>query len=202
MALQLANSSTVVNPAPTSVQHSLQEHCRKTAASETKDDKVAKIPPLPSTAVMHHHNWRAAYTSWRQKLRDPKLSGGVIPNAKQQMILDAVHRRCVCEATDGKEHPSDPFLRLVHGLPGSGKSKLLTWMRSYFEDVWQWTDGREFAFLAPLNSMACNIGGATVHGWGRVSFQDKRGFRIRPCESQDASEVPAMTVKEFVFNQE
>ena len=33
-------------------------------------------------------------------------------------------------------------------------------------------------FLAPLNSMACNIGGATVHSWGRIAFKNKRGVRI------------------------
>ena len=72
----------------------------------------------------------------------------------------------------------EPLLRLIHGLPGSGKSQLLVWLRMYFVEVWQWQEGREFMFLAPLNSMACSSGGATVHSWGRIAFKNKRGVRI------------------------
>ena len=88
---------------------------------------------------------------------------------------------------------------MVHGLPGSGKSLVLSWIRTYFEDVWKWEDGREFIFLAPLSSMACNIGGSTVHGWGRIAFQDKRGFRIQAQESKDAEAMPAMSMKDIFF---
>ena len=96
------------------------------------------------------------------------------------------------EETVEDECASAPLLRLVHGLPGSGKSQLLLWLRSYFEEVWLWSEGPEFVFLAPLNSMACNIGGSTVHGWGRVAFKDKRGVRILPVESD---EVTGMSTK-------
>ena len=47
--------------------------------------------------------------------------------------------------------------------------------------------------------MACNIGGATVHGWGRISFQDKRGFRIQARESQNAEAMPAMSIKDVIL---
>ena len=69
----------------------------------------------------------------------------------------------------------------MHGLPGSGKSKVLEWLRNYFETVWKWTLGHEFVFLAPLNSMASNIGGFTHHSWGEVPFKDARGSMI--CSS-------------------
>ena len=48
--------------------------------------------------------------------------------------------------------------------------------------------------------MACNIGGATVHGWGRVAFKDKRGMRILPQDTKDINELPGMTVKDIVFD--
>ena len=149
---------------------------------------------MECVAELQKHDWQSAYALWRQQL----FAGDVVPNSKQQTILEAVHARCVHEhARATQEEP--PFLKLIHGLPGSGKSKLLTWIRSYFEDVWHWEDGREFVFLAPLNSMACNIGGSTVHGWGRISFQDKRGFRIQARESQSAEAMPAMSIKDIIF---
>ena len=49
-------------------------------------------------------------------------------------------------------------------------------------------------YLAPLNSMASNIGGSTVHSWGQVGFKDRRGVHIAPKTSQD-QETPTMTAK-------
>ena len=43
--------------------------------------------------------------------------------------------------------------------------------------------------------MACNIGGATVHSWGAVSFKDKRGVTIRPQDQTYSAEIPAMSTK-------
>ena len=87
-----------------------------------------------------------------------------------------------------------PLRHLIHGLPGSGKSELMKWIRSYFEDVWLWTYGEEFVFLAPLNSMASNIGGSTVHSWGQIGFKDRRGVHIAP-KTAATEETPAMTTK-------
>ena len=64
---------------------------------------------------------------------------------------------------------------MTHGLPGSGKSKLLLWLRTYFEEVWKWTDGVQFQSLAPLNSMASNIGGDTMHTWAGLKFTNSEG---------------------------
>ena len=106
-------------------------------------------------------------------------------------MLQLVHDRCV------EEHSGDsqPLLRLVHGLPGSGKSKLLEWISSYFEHVWQYTHSREFMFLAPLNSMASNIGGATLHSWGQVAWKDKRGNFMIPANRSQIEEIPALGTK-------
>ena len=57
-----------------------------------------------------------------------------------------------------------------------------------------WVYGDEFCFLAPLNSMACQIGGEAVLSWGRVRFKDRRGMTIAPKDS-DHQETPAMTMK-------
>ena len=95
---------------------------------------------------------------------------------------------------EGARKVPPPLRHLIHGLPGSGKSELLRWIRSYFEEVWQWSYGAEFVFLAPLNSMANNIGGSTVHSWGQIGFKDRRGVRIAPKTAEN-EETPAMTIK-------
>ena len=89
---------------------------------------------------------------------------------------------------------SSPLLHLIHGLPGSVKTQVLTWVRTYFADVWHWKYAEEFCFLAPPNSMVSNIGGSTVHSWGQVGFKDRRGVHIAPKTRQD-EETPTMTVK-------
>ena len=90
---------------------------------------------------------------------------------------------------------TEPLLRLVHGLPGSGKTEVLRWLQSYFEQVWNWTLGVQFDFVAPLNSMASNINGKTVHSWGQVGFKDRRGMTINMGKRSASEEVPSMAIK-------
>ena len=107
------------------------------------------------------------------------------PNLQQRTILELVHERRVVEHVyeNGEGIPSttscpEPLLRLIHGLPGSGKTQVLRWLQSYFEQVWSWTLGLEFVFIAPMNSMASNIQGSTIHSWGQIAFKDRRGSLI------------------------
>ena len=87
-----------------------------------------------------------------------------------------LHEKCVEEKKyeDGPSHLASPapLRHLIHGLPGSGKSELTRWIQNYFEEVWQYKKGQQFVFLAPMNSMANNIGGSTVHSWGQIGFKD------------------------------
>ena len=59
------------------------------------------------------------------------------PYAKQWQVLDIVHAACTADARNENQHRflPEPLLRLIHGLPGSGKSQLMKWLRSYFEEV-------------------------------------------------------------------
>ena len=139
------------------------------------------------------HNWNAAYQAWRKEIFHADRS--IKPNEQQDEILQSIHRRCVTEAMGKDSDNSEPFLRLIHGLPGSGKSQLLKWIRTYFEKVWLWTLGREFVFIAPQNSMAAGIDGWTVHGWGNIVLIDKRGKRIAPQRHDSSDSVPAMCTK-------
>ena len=56
----------------------------------------------------------------------------------------------------------EPLLDLVHGFPGTGKSKLIEWMRQLMEDGLGWEHGIQFVCLAFQNAMAAQINGFTV----------------------------------------
>ena len=88
---------------------------------------------------------------WANDFQNEALRKGVVPNPKQLEILNVVHNECAVEATGATSSSEAPLLRLVHRLPGSGKSNVLQWLRDYFETVWKLTLGREFVFLAPLS---------------------------------------------------
>ena len=62
------------------------------------------------------------------------------------------------------------MLALFHAPPGHGKSQLIECMRSYYEGVWDWDYGVQFMILAPMNTMANNVGGDTMHAWGEIPF--------------------------------
>ena len=84
-------------------------------------------------------------------------------------------------------HVERLLFRLTHGLPGSGKSKLIAWLKQYFDEVWQWAQGKQYAIVAPMNTMADNIGGTTIHSFGRIPFKDKRGMVIHPGKNTETS---------------
>jgi hypothetical protein len=120
---------------------------------------------------------------WKESL----LTNDVTPSSQQWQVLDLVHARCLYEWNEERNHsinatepPNawEPLFRLIHGLPGAGKSQLMKWIQRYFQAVWKWLPGVHYQVLAPLNSMAAGIGGVTVHSWGGVAFQNKDGVNV------------------------
>ena len=136
--------------------------------------------------------WVARYERWEYEVfRNEKT---LTPTPQQAVILGTVHMRVLKEEYElaGEAMPEQfarsalahtsverPLLRLVHGLPGSGKSMVIIWLKQYFEDVWQWTRNKQYALIAPMNTMADNIGGSTMHSFGRIPFKDRRGMFIQ-----------------------
>jgi hypothetical protein len=104
------------------------------------------------------------------------------PNAGQLAVLDRVASRASCEwfeewAGTAATSTEEPLFDLVHGEPGTGKSRVIAWQRELFEDVLGWDHGAQFVCLAYQNAMAANIDGHTIHHWGGIPAQDNNEER-------------------------
>ena len=165
--------------------------------TDTTNDDV-----LAWTASKSLTEWMDRYDRWAYEVFDNPKS--VSPTQEQAEVLKVVHNRVTQEEYElaGEQRQSGwsrgrwqestldrPLLRLVHGLPGSGKSKLIGWLKEYFEEVWQWTRNKQYALIAPMNTMADNIGGSTMHSFGRIPFKDRRGIDIHPSAAKQDSGI-------------
>ena len=198
LAVKLATLTQVHVKSSIPKESNLTKFCFSVTATPS-DDPSLKLQESPSTSDLKTKNWTELYVLWHAEVYQNKESR--TPNAQQAEILKLIHQRRLVEyAEENGEDCSkalncrQPLLRLIHGLPGSGKTEVLRWIQSYFEQVWLWTLGKEFAFLAPLNSMASNIQGSTVHSWGKISFKDRRGVIIS-TQQGDSEEIPSLTIQ-------
>ena len=180
MALKLASATARVGPlarGSSSVQ-SMQPHCRVLKHRAGKKGEPAEEAKAAAHVDTELHDCQRAYDAWCVKTyhRDATDLTKIIPNVLQRQVLEMLHDKCTEEKqfNDGPSQRSSPapLRHLIHGLPGSGKSELTRWIQNYFEEVWQYKKGQHFVFLAPMNSMANNIGGSTVHSWGQIGFKD------------------------------
>ena len=57
---------------------------------------------------------------------------------------------------------------MIQGLPGSGKSELIKWIRRAFTEVYGYEHGVHFVCIASQNTMAALVNGFTNHSWGGV----------------------------------
>jgi hypothetical protein len=110
------------------------------------------------------------------------------PNAEQLHVLTIVAARVAREWQEEREDTAstsseEPLFELIHGLPGTGKSRVIAWLRELFEAVLNWRHNVQFVGLAFQNSMAANIHGLTIHTWSGISWQDITDeFRGKPGE--------------------
>ena len=180
MALKLASATSRVEPTATgsALVHSMQTHCRLQKHRTGKKAEPAEEAKAAAHVDTELYDVQQAYEAWCVKTyhRDATDLTKITPNVLQRQVLEMLHDKCVEEkifSDDASLQAAPaPLRHLIHGLPGSGKSELTRWIQSYFEEVWQHKKGQEFVFLAPMNSMASNIGGSTVHSWGQIGFKD------------------------------
>ena len=95
------------------------------------------------------------------------------PNQEQTLFLRHFVNRLKLEIIERRQRTEnqtehEPLLDLLHGLPGTGKSKVIAWLREIMEDGLGWTHGVQFVFLAFQNVMAAAINGFTLHHWSGI----------------------------------
>ena len=115
------------------------------------------------------------------------------PDEKQMSILNAVAERCIQEAREQHLPRGSPCLRFfVLGLPGSGKSEVIRWLCDdaigLFPTCFGWEHEVQFEKLAPMSTMAANIGGRTIHNFSKLGIDLKTGRQSGGKKDMELSE--------------
>ena len=64
----------------------------------------------------------------------------------------------------------------------------------YFETILGWTHGKEFQFIASMNTMVALIGGATIHSFGEVPIREDQSI-AKKKKNRDKLDVCTMFSK-------
>ena len=63
----------------------------------------------------------------------------------------------------------EPMRGFIHGPPGTGKSRLIYWIRRLFTEALGWEHGVQFLCVAFQNRVAHAMGGVTCHAGGDIT---------------------------------
>ena len=107
-----------------------------------------------------------------------------VPNPEQMVVLQAVRDRLLTEVEltavgrRKEDARAEPMRGLIHGLPGTGKSRVIKWIIRMFTEAMGYEHGREFVCVAFQNKVAHAMNGCTLHNAGEVrigqqSYQSK-----------------------------
>jgi len=121
------------------------------------------------------------------------------PTAQQWRVLEEIYKRATVEQHEFIQNSRsksqvEPLRMLVQGLPGAGKSQVIQWIRSLFEEVLGYTHGIEFVCVASMNTMAALIGGMTLHAWGEIPITDEQSV-AKASKRRDKADISTMFVK-------
>ena len=116
---------------PTSNITKLQWKAPANSSAAQKNTADAMHTQSSATCTATTLNWQKRYAKWRAEVFEDPTS--LTPNAEQSVLLDLVHERRLVEflvendeAVPENSSCRDPLLRLIHGLPGSGKTQILS----------------------------------------------------------------------------
>ena len=149
------------------------------ARREEKEDSEELRPYAGRTAARAAIFQKGAQNSidaWMERVRKDKNP----PNEQQHAFLkglaDRLKTEIIEELMNTKGNTKhEPMLDLVHGLPGTGKTRVIEWMRDLFQEALGWEHGVQFVMLAFQNSMAANINGLTIHNWASIPVHAEAG---------------------------
>ena len=156
-------------------EHLKARHLR--GKEEQKDDgpfsgdTAPRAQLYPSKANTNLEAWFTTLMSKPQSER---------PNAEQLAFLRGVKERLLIEIREERarsqaKSKNEPMLDLLHGLPGTGKSRVVAWLRQLFEEAFEWTHGVQFVYLAFQNAMAAHMNGQTIHHWSGIPAMEAAG---------------------------
>ena len=153
------------------------------AAAMAEDSNLPQ-PPHKGHVALYQRMSVVAFERWQKKLRAEGERKAKVPTPDQWRVIEFIHDRCMAEQREWnsesqKKSIEEPLRLMIHGLPGAGKSQVIHWVRSFFEEVLGWKHGREFVCIASMNTMAALIGGLTIHAFGEVPFDEVQGMKKR-----------------------
>ena len=125
---------------------SKEDRARKKASKE-----AGLMPPLSATVTATYNDWEKIASTYAVWCDDAFLNEKThTPTPQQASVLHMAHERTKYEysiaqdilLTEDMANMSPvPEYKLIHGLPGSGKSLVFKCVRSYLEIVWEHAHG-------------------------------------------------------------
>ena len=117
----------------------------------------------------------AGWQRWKKEV----FSRPLVPTDDQWIVIESVHGRLVHEKTEWlkdrqRTTKTEPLREMIQGLPGAGKTMVITLLIEFFVVVLGWSHGVEFACIASMNTMVALIGGSTIHSFGEVPIGDEQ----------------------------
>ena len=74
---------------------------------------------------------------------------------KKRVLTECILEKDIdLHTKNSTEQSIEPLRGFVHGPPGTGKSKIIEWIRRFFTEAMEWEHGVEFVFVAFQNRVA------------------------------------------------
>ena len=94
----------------------------------------------------------------------------IAPRFAQHVINGAAKK---VRISDPRE---EPMRGLIHGFPGTGKSKVIQWIIRLFTEVMEWTHAVEFKCVAFQNRVAWAMRGHTIHTAAHINPMEQHSY--------------------------
>lgn len=149
-------------------------------------------------ARLQHTNCVERFKQWFDK----QMQESAVPSNEQPVVLKTVRDRLLteveldavgpgcCMAGKHKRKREDareePTRSLIHGFPGTGKSRAIKWAIRMFEGVMCWQHGKEFVCVAFQNKVASAINGSTLHSAGEIKIGQQNCSAMHGCRVVDS----------------